>query len=134
MKNKYTIEQIDDFLTEHAWNIVGTWDERVLKAYIQWFESIRGLGLVWDGNELVGVACARVVRDPMLCKDYEHDETGEAVFVDLVAVKNKTAFKTLIAVMGERFGRKLVIAFDRKKYGTRLRVHNWFQFVTKATI
>lgn len=137
MKREYTIEQIADFLREHAWEIVGTWSDEVLYSHIRWFEGIHGLGLVWNGNELSGVAWARVVSDPENLKDTEttkeHDEKELAVFVDLVAVTSPYALKTLIAVMAERFGRKLVIAFNRKKYGNRLRIHNWYDFTMKAS-
>jgi hypothetical protein len=137
MKKEYTIEQIADFLREHAWNIVGTWSDDVLYSHIRWFDAIGGLGRAYRGNELVGVAWARIVDDPENIKDTptqkEHNEKGSTVFVDLVAVKSKKAFKTLIFIMVQRFGRRLVIAFNRKKYDDRLRIHNWYEFTMKAS-
>lgn len=134
MKHPYTIEQVADFFREHAWDICGTWEEGVLESWVKWYESFGGLGLVWNGNELEGAAMARVVADPENTRDDEHSENESAIFVFLVAAKSKTAFRTLLLEnMFKRYGRKLVIAFHRKKYNGRLRIHNWNDFIKKVS-
>jgi hypothetical protein len=134
MKHSYTIDQVSDFFREHAWEICGDWEEGVLESWVKWYESFGGLGLVWNGNELEGAAMAKTVNDPEETTEAEYSEHGEAIFVFLVAAKSKTAFRTLLLEnMFKRFGKRLVIAFHRKKYCGRLRIHNWTDFMKKVS-
>lgn len=132
----YTVEEIADFLREHSWNIVGTWSDEILHSHIRWFDAIDGLGRVYKDGKLAGVAFARLVDDPETVKyapDLHYSKDGCCVFVDLTTAIDREAFRALIWVMIKRFGKRLMIAFHRKKYEERVSVHNWQQFIMKAS-
>jgi hypothetical protein len=91
------------------------------REWFAWFREKDLVGVVKDGNEIVGVALARCVRGLEVPDHYEHDEAGESVFVDLTVTStsgitnalSRKALQCLLSILWDRFGPRRRITFKR---------------------
>lgn len=122
------MQAITDFLHENHTATL-CWPEGRLEEFINWNLRHRTLGVVRDGDRIVGVAVARPVNDPANIKPYELDEGGNTVLVDMAVAESPRVLARMWDLIFKRFGVREKIAFKRKKYRGRLRVYQFGTFL-----
>jgi len=106
----------------------GMWQN--LAAWFGWFEKQDMVGIVRDGDEIVGVALARCIKDGQKPDHYVHSEDGENVFVDLtISSKGAKSLKCLLLLLLERFGPRKRITFNRSG---KPKEYDYMKFMRKA--
>jgi len=106
----------------------GMWQN--LAAWFGWFEKQDMVGIVRDGDEIVGVALARCIKDGQEPNHYVHSEDGENVFVDLtISSKGAKSLRCLLLLLLERFGPRKRITFNRSG---KPKEYDYIKFMRKA--
>jgi len=106
------------------------------RSWFKWFNDIKLVGVVKDGEEVVGVALARCTNSKSP-DHYDHNEFGENVFVDLTVTstdgittdRSRNAMRCLLTILWDRFGPRRRISFKRN--GT-FRDYDYMNFMQKA--
>lgn len=114
--------------------------ESMWPNFREWFNwySDRGLvGVVKDGEEVVGVAVARCLSTGQEPAHYAHSEDGDNVFVDLTVTSidgkssllSRKALKCLLSILWDRFGPRRRITFKRNGV---YKEYDYYNFMQKA--
>ena len=112
-----------------------TWPN--FREWFNWY-SDRGLvGVVKDGEEVVGVAVARALDATQPIEHYKHDPNGEDAFVDLTVTsidgkstpRSRMAMKCLLSILWDELGPRRSLIFNRN--GVRKK-YDYMKFMRKA--
>ena len=114
--------------------------ESMWPNFREWFNwySDRGLvGVVKDGEEVVGVAVARALDATQHVEHYRHDPNGEDAFVDLTVTsidgkstpRSRMAMKCLLTILWDELGPRRSLIFNRN--GIRKK-YDYMKFMRKA--
>ena len=107
------------------------------KQWFGWYQRNNLVGVVRDGDEIVGVAIARLINESEEPGHYIHRPCGDAAFVDLTVTstdgtstpRSRLAMKRLLSILWDEFGPRRSLIFNRngvkKKY-------NYMKFMQKA--
>lgn len=107
------------------------------RQWFGWHESRGLVGVVKDGEEIVGVAVARCVNNGQDAKHYEHSEDGENAFIDLTVTsvdgtttaRSRKAMQCLLTILYDRFGPRRRITFKRNG---AYKEYDYINFMQKA--
>jgi hypothetical protein len=117
------IEEVSNFVKAH-YEFQPDWSEEQVNNFFVWYRQNAGLGISYKNGEITGVACARCIKN---IEDrytyYVHDEAADNIWVDLVVTNDESALETLWHCMLKRWGHRLRIGFNRKKYHNRGRMY-----------
>lgn len=117
-----------DFIREHHTGTLA-WPAGRLEEYVRWHLGIGGVGVIRNNGAISGVALARLVRDPATAKDWQYDEDGQTVYVDMAVSTNPAALARMWILILKRFGVRKWAAFRRKKYRGRLKIYQYGTFL-----
>ena len=109
----------------------------IFKEWFGWYSSNNLVGVVKDGDEIAGVALARIINDSEEPIHYLHRPDGDTAFVDLTVTstdgtstpRSRLAMQCLLTILWDRFGPRRSLIFKRngvqKKY-------DYMKFMQKA--
>jgi len=107
------------------------------KEWFGWYKRHNLVGVVKDGDEIAGVALARMINESDEPVHYLHRPNGDTAFVDLTVTsvdgrstaRSRSAMKYLLSILWDEFGPRRSLIFNRngvkKKY-------NYMKFMQKA--
>jgi len=107
------------------------------KEWFGWYKRYNLVGVVKDGDEIAGVALARMINESDEPVHYLHRPNGDTAFVDLTVTsvdgrstaRSRSAMKYLLSILWDEFGPRRSLIFNRngvkKKY-------NYMKFMQKA--
>lgn len=117
------IEEITTYLRDKVESF-SKWDEQLAKEWITWHWKHASISVVKDGEKIVGVGVARVLKDINMSDDhYYFDDSGDILFVDMLAADNKEAINILLDSANKRYGEKSFYAFKKSKYSANIKVN-----------
>ena len=107
------------------------------KEWFGWHEKNNLVGVVRDGEEVVGVAVARAVDASQDVEHYKHDYNAPDAFVDLTVTcidgkpnaRSLLAMKRLLSILWDEFGPRRSLIFNRN--GIR-KQYDYMKFMRKA--
>lgn len=107
------------------------------REWFAWHELNNLVGVAKDGDEIVGVAVARILDCPEDSGHYVHKPNGDTAFVDLTVTtidgnttaRSRLAMKTLLSILWDEFGPKKTLIFNRN--GVR-KEYDYMKFMRKA--
>ena len=109
----------------------------IFRQWCGWYAERGLVGVAKDGEEIVGVAVARVINESDEPTHYLHRPDGDTAFVDLTVTstdgtstpRSRLAMQCLLTILWDRFGPRRSLIFKRngvqKKY-------NYMKFMQKA--
>lgn len=109
----------------------------IFREWFSWYAERGMVGVAKDGEEIVGVAVARVINASEEPTHYLHRPNGDTAFVDLTVTstdgrstaRSRLAMKHLLSILWDEFGPRRSLIFNRngvkKKY-------NYMKFMQKA--
>jgi len=109
------------------------------KEWFGWYEKNNLVGVVKDGNEVVGVAIARAVDASQDVAHYKHDYSAPDAFVDLTVTsidgkpnaRSLLAMKCLLSILWDELGPRRSLIFNRN--GIR-KQYDYMKFMQKALV
>ena len=107
------------------------------REWFSWYERNNLVGVVRDGDEIVGVAVARAIDGSQDIKHYVHKPDGDTAFVDLTVTsidgkstpRSRLAMKRLLSILWDEFGPRRSLIFNRN--GVR-KQYDYMKFMRKA--
>ena len=107
------------------------------KEWFSWYEKNNLVGVVKDGEEVVGVAIARAVDASQDVEHYKHDYNAPDAFVDLTVTsidgkpnaRSLLAMKRLLSILWDELGPRRSLIFNRN--GVR-KQYDYMKFMRKA--
>ena len=107
------------------------------KEWFGWHEKNNLVGVVRDGEEVVGVAVARAVDASQDVEHYKHDYNAPDAFVDLTVTcidgkpnaRSLLAMKRLLSILWDELGPRRSLIFNRN--GVR-KQYDYMKFMRKA--
>ena len=107
------------------------------REWFNWYSSRGLVGVVRDGEEVVGVAVARALDATQPVEHYRHDPHGEDAFVDLTVTsidgkstpRSRMAMKCLLSILWDELGPRRSLIFNRN--GVR-KQYDYMKFMRKA--
>ena len=109
----------------------------IFREWFSWYNQRGMVGVAKDGEEIVGVAVARVINESDEPTHYLHRPEGDTAFVDLTVTstdgtstpRSRRAMQCLLTILWDRFGPRRSLIFKRngvqKKY-------DYMKFMQKA--
>jgi hypothetical protein len=119
------IRKATKFIFDH-YDPVKQWGWPIACGWVNWHACKGFMATIIDQQtgKIVAVGIARPVAKPSDgLIDYEYDEDGRHVFVDLILSTNPIGLAGIWAIFRNRFGERESISFFRHSE-TRLRTHN----------
>lgn len=112
-----------------------TWPN--FREWFNWYSNRGLVGVVKDGEEVVGVAIARALDATQAIEHYKHDPNGEDAFVDLTVTsidgkstpRSRMAMKCLLTILWDELGPRRSLIFNRN--GIRKK-YDYMKFMRKA--
>jgi hypothetical protein len=109
------------------------------KEWFSWYERNNLVGVVKDGEEVVGVAVARAIDGLQEPAHYVHIPNGDTAFVDLTVTsidgkstaRSRLAMKRLLSILWDELGPRRSLIFNRN--GTR-KTYDYMKFMRKALL
>ena len=107
------------------------------REWFSWYKRHNLVGVVRDGDEIAGVALARMINESEEPVHYLHRPNGDTAFIDLTVTstdgrstaRSRSAMKYLLSIFWDEFGPRRSLIFNRngvkKKY-------NYMKFMQKA--
>ena len=107
------------------------------REWFGWYKRHNLVGVVKDGDEIVGVGIARVINESDEPVHYLHRPNGDTAFIDLTVTctdgrstaRSRLAMKYLLSIFWDEFGPRRSLIFNhngvKKKY-------NYMKFMQKA--
>jgi hypothetical protein len=107
------------------------------RQWFGWYQRNNLVGVIKDGDEIAGVALARMIDGSEEPTHYLHRPDGDTAFVDLTVTstdgtttpRSRLAMKRLLSILWDRFGPRRSLIFKRngvqKKY-------DYMKFMQKA--
>ena len=107
------------------------------KEWFSWYQRNNLVGVVKDGEEIVGVAVARALDSTQNIEHYQHDYNAPDAFVDLTVTsidgkpnpRSLLAMKRLLSILWDEFGPRRSLIFNRN--GVR-KQYDYMKFMRKA--
>jgi len=107
------------------------------KEWFKWHEKNNLVGVVKDGEEVVGVAIARALDSTQSIEHYKHDYNAPDAFVDLTVTsidgkpnaRSLLAMKRLLSILWDELGPRRSLIFNRN--GIR-KQYDYMKFMRKA--
>lgn len=107
------------------------------REWFSWYERNNLVGVVKEGQEVVGVAVARAVDGTQDVKHYVHMPEGEDAYIDLTVTsidgtstaRSRLAMKRLLSILWDELGPRRNLIFSRN--GTR-KTYDYMKFMKKA--
>ena len=107
------------------------------REWFSWYQRNNLVGVVKDGEEIVGVAVARAVDGSQEVKHYVHKPDGDTAFVDLTVTsidgkpnaRSRLAMKRLLSILWDELGPRRSLIFNRN--GVR-KQYDYMKFMRKA--
>jgi hypothetical protein len=107
------------------------------KEWFSWYQSNNLVGVVKDGEEIVGVAVARALDSTQNIEHYQHDYNAPDAFVDLTVTsidgkpnpRSLLAMKRLLSILWDELGPRRSLIFNRN--GVRKK-YDYMKFMRKA--
>ena len=100
----------------------------IFKEWLGWYKRNNLVGVIKDGDEIVGVGVARVINESDEPVHYLHRPNGDTAFIDLTVTstdgrstaRSRKAMKGLLSIFWDEFGPRRSLIFNRngvqKKY------------------
>jgi hypothetical protein len=109
------------------------------KEWFSWYERNNLVGVVKDGEEVVGVAVARAIDGSQDPAHYVHIPNGDTAFVDLTVTsidgtstaRSRLAMKCLLSILWDELGPRRSLIFNRN--GIRKK-YDYMKFMRKALL
>jgi hypothetical protein len=109
------------------------------KEWFSWYERNNLVGVVKDGQEVVGVAVARAIDESEEPVHYVHRPNGDTAFVDLTVTsidgtstaRSRLAMKCLLSILWDELGPRRSLIFNRN--GIRKK-YDYMKFMRKALL
>ena len=109
------------------------------REWFSWYERNNLVGVVKNGEEVVGVAVARTIDGSQDPAHYVHIPNGDTAFVDLTVTsidgtstaRSRLAMKRLLSILWDEFGPRRSLIFNRN--GTR-KTYDYMKFMRKALL
>jgi hypothetical protein len=123
------INKLTDFLQKH-WSVCRQWDEARLRDWVEWFRDDGRLGIVTSKGEIIGIGVARRVHEiSQIHNHYVHEEYGEILWIDFIAVSNKRSLRALWMLKERRFLEGIRwIGFQRGIRNEKIHLYPFQQF------
>ena len=107
------------------------------RDWFSWYERNNLVGVVKDGEEIVGVAVARALDSTQNIEHYKHDYNAPDAFVDLTVTSidgkpnanSLLAMKRLLSILWDELGPRRSLIFNRN--GIRKK-YDYMKFMRKA--
>ena len=107
------------------------------KEWFSWYQRNNLVGVVKDGEEIVGVAVARALDSTQNIEHYQHDYNAPDAFVDLTVTsidgkpnpRSLLAMKSLLSILWDELGPRRSLIFNRN--GVR-KQYDYMKFMRKA--
>jgi len=107
------------------------------RDWFSWYERNNLVGVVKDGEEIVGVAVARALDSTQNIEHYKHDYNAPDAFVDLTVTSidgkpnanSLLAMKRLLSILWDELGPRRSLIFNRN--GIR-KQYDYMKFMRKA--
>ena len=107
------------------------------KEWFSWYQRNNLVGVVKDGEEIVGVAVARALDSTKNIEHYQHDYNAPDAFVDLTVTsidgkpnpRSLLAMKSLLSILWDELGPRRSLIFNRN--GVR-KQYDYMKFMRKA--
>jgi len=107
------------------------------KEWFSWYQRNNLVGVVKDGEEIVGVAVARALDSTQNIEHYQHDYNAPDAFVDLTVTsidgkpnpRSLLAMKFLLSILWDELGPRRSLIFNRN--GIRKK-YDYMKFMRKA--
>ena len=107
------------------------------RDWFSWYERNNLVGVVKDGEEIVGVAVARALDSTQNIEHYQHDYNAPDAFVDLTVTsidgkpnpRSLLAMKSLLSILWDELGPRRSLIFNRN--GVR-KQYDYMKFMRKA--
>jgi hypothetical protein len=109
------------------------------REWFSWYERNNLVGVVKDGEEVVGVAVARAIDGSQEPVHYVHIPNGDTAFVDLTVTsidgtstaRSRMAMKRLLSILWDELGPRRRLIFNRN--GIR-KQYDYMKFMRKALL
>ena len=107
------------------------------RQWFDWYERNNLVGVVKDGQEVVGVAVARAVDGSQEIPHYVHKPDAPDAYIDLTVTSidgtstphSRLAMKRLLSILRDELGPRRSLIFNRN--GTK-KVYDYMNFMRKA--
>jgi len=107
------------------------------RDWFSWYERNNLVGVVKDGEEIVGVAVARALDSTQNIEHYKHDYNAPDAFVDLTVTcidgkpnpRSLLAMKRLLSILWDEFGPRRSLIFNRNGV---MKQYDYMKFMRKA--
>jgi hypothetical protein len=107
------------------------------RQWFGWYQRNNLVGVIKDGNEIAGVALARMIDGSEEPTHYLHRPDGDTAFVDLTVTstdgtttpRSRLAMKRLLSILWDEFGPRRSLIFNRN--GVKKR-YDYMKFMQKA--
>ena len=107
------------------------------RQWFGWYQRNNLVGVIKDGDEIAGVALARIIDGSEEPTHYLHRPDGDTAFVDLTVTstdgtstpRSRLAMKRLLSILWDEFGPRRSLIFNRN--GVKKR-YDYMKFMQKA--
>ena len=107
------------------------------RQWFGWYQRNNLVGVIKDGDEIAGVALARMIDGSEEPTHYLHRPNGDTAFVDLTVTstdgtstpRSRLAMKRLLSILWDEFGPRRSLIFNRN--GVKKR-YDYMKFMQKA--
>lgn len=107
------------------------------RQWFGWYQRNNLVGVIKDGDEIAGVALARMIDGSEEPTHYLHRPDGDTAFVDLTVTstdgtstpRSRLAMKRLLSILWDEFGPRRSLIFNRN--GVKKR-YDYMKFMQKA--